>query len=178
MELLLSMQDINKSFGTNRVLQNVRFELRKGEVHALIGENGAGKSTLMKILMGIYSADSGKVRIFDKEKTFLSPSQALHAGVAMIHQELNPIMEMSVAENIFMGKEIKRGSFVDKRNQEEKAAACLRMLGVEIPPGTLMKDLNVSEMQMVEIAKALSYGARIMIMDEPTSAITDSEVEK
>lgn len=178
MELLLSMQDINKSFGTNHVLQDVRFELKKGEVHALIGENGAGKSTLMKILMGIYSADSGSVMVFGEEKSFAGPSQALKAGVAMIHQELNPIMELSIAENIFMGKEEKRGIFVDKKKQEEEASVYLKMLGMEISPGTLMKELNVSEMQMVEIAKALSYGAKIIIMDEPTSAITDSEVEK
>ena len=178
MELLLRMQNISKSFGTNQVLREVQFELRAGEVHALIGENGAGKSTLMKILMGIYSADNGRITVFGKEQTFESPSQALHAKVAMIHQELNPIMELSVAENIFMGKEERRGIFVDKKKQEEKTREYLGMLGVEIPPGTLMKELNVSEMQMVEIAKALSYGARIIIMDEPTSAITDSEVEK
>ena len=156
MELLLRMQNISKSFGTNQVLREVQFELRAGEVHALIGENGAGKSTLMKILMGIYSVDSGRITVFGKEQTFESPSQALHAKVAMIHQELNPIMELSVAENIFMGKEERRGIFVDKKKQEEKTREYLGMLGVEIPPGTLMKELNVLELQVVESANALS----------------------
>lgn len=178
MEQLLDMQNISKSFGTNRVLQNVRFDLNSGEVHALIGENGAGKSTLMKILMGIYTADSGNIKIFGKDAVFSGPSQALNAGVAMIHQELNPILDMSVAENIFMGKEKRKGVFADKKGQEKEAAKYLEMLGVHISPSKLMRTLDVSQMQMVEIAKTLSYGARIIIMDEPTSAITDSEVER
>lgn len=178
MEQLLDMQNISKSFGTNRVLQNVRFNLNSGEVHALIGENGAGKSTLMKILMGIYTADSGNIKIFGKDTVFSGPSQALNAGVAMIHQELNPILDMSVAENIFMGKEKRKGVFADKKGQEKEAAKYLEMLGVHISPSKLMRTLDVSQMQMVEIAKTLSYGARIIIMDEPTSAITDSEVER
>ena len=178
MEQLLDMQNISKSFGTNRVLQNVRFDLNSGEVHALIGENGAGKSTLMKILMGIYTADSGNIKIFGKDTVFSGPSQALNAGVAMIHQELNPILDMSVAENIFMGKEKRKGVFADKKGQEKEAAKYLEMLGVHISPSKLMRTLDVSQMQMVEIAKTLSYGARIIIMDEPTSAITDSEVER
>lgn len=178
MEQLLDMQNISKSFGTNRVLQNVRFDLNSGEVHALIGENGAGKSTLMKILMGIYTADSGNIKIFGKDTVFSGPSQALNAGVAMIHQELNPILDMSVAENIFMGKEKRKGVFADKKGQEKEAAKYLEMLGVHMSPSKLMRTLDVSQMQMVEIAKTLSYGARIIIMDEPTSAITDSEVER
>ena len=111
MEQLLDMENISKSFGTNRVLQDVCFDLNSGEVHALIGENGAGKSTLMKILMGIYTADSGSVKMFGKETAFSSPSQALNAGVAMIHQELNPILDMSIAENIFMGKEKRKTNY-------------------------------------------------------------------
>ncbi len=178
MELLLKMQDISKSFGSNKVLDRVQFELKPGEVHALIGENGAGKSTLMKILMGIYSSDGGTVNLGGEKVEFSSPAQALKAGVAMIHQELNPVLDMTIAENIFIGKEEKRGLFVDRKKQEETAARYLKMLGVELNPGTLMRELNVSEMQMVEIAKTLSYGARVIVMDEPTSAITDSEVEK
>ena len=178
MEQLLDMQNISKSFGTNRVLQNVHFDLNNGEVHALIGENGAGKSTLMKILMGIYTADSGNIKIHGRETAFSGPSQALNAGVAMIHQELNPILDMSVAENIFMGKEKRKGVFTDKKGQEKEAAKYLEMLGVHISPSKLMRTLDVSQMQMVEIAKTLSYGAKIIIMDEPTSAITDSEVER
>jgi len=172
------MQNINKSFGINHVLEDVQFDLQQGEVHALIGENGAGKSTLMKILMGIYSVDSGEIKIAGEDTVFTNPSQALQAGVAMIHQELNPILDMTVAENIFMGQEKRKGCFVDKGRQEETASEYLEMLGVDIPPSTLMRNLNVSEMQMVEIAKTLSYRAKIIIMDEPTSAISDSEVNK
>lgn len=178
MSQLLEMEDVNKSFGTNHVLRNVRFDLHSGEVHALIGENGAGKSTLMKILMGIYDADSGEVKISGEKVAFSDPSQALHMGVAMIHQELNPIPDMSIAENIFMGKEKKKGFFSDKKSQEKEASLYMEMLGLDLSPSTLMRNLDVSQMQMVEIAKTLSYGAKIIIMDEPTSAITDSEVEK
>ena len=178
MEPLLKMQNISKSFGTNRVLDHVQFDLMPGEVHALIGENGAGKSTLMKILMGIYEADEGTVEMEGKKVFFPNPSKALEAGIAMIHQELNPILDMSVSENIFTGKEIRKYGFVDKKAQEEEAAHYLQELGVTISPATLMRKLSVSEIQMVEIAKTLSWGARIIIMDEPTSAITESEVSK
>lgn len=178
MEKLLEMKNICKSFGTNRVLKNVQFDLFAGEVHALIGENGAGKSTLMKILMGMYKKDSGSLSVMGSDEAYANPDQALKAGVAMIHQELNPIPDMSVAENIFLGKEKRKWIFVDKKEQEKEAEKYLDMLGVELDPSALMRDLSVSEMQMVEIAKALSYGARIIIMDEPTSAITEAEVEK
>lgn len=178
MEPLLRMNGIHKSFGNNKVLDNVQFDLGSGEVHALIGENGAGKSTLMKILMGIYEADEGNIEIEGKTVRFTSPSQALEAGIAMIHQELNPILDMSIAENIFTGKEIKRHGFVDKEAQEKEAAKYLEVLGIQISPSTRMRKLSVSEIQMVEIAKTLSWGAKIIIMDEPTSAITESEVEK
>ncbi len=175
---LLKMQNISKTFGTNKVLDHVQFDLMSGEVHALIGENGAGKSTLMKILMGIYEADEGTVEMEGKKVFFPNPSKALEAGIAMIHQELNPILDMSVAENIFTGKEIRKHGFVDKKAQEEEATHYLEELGVTISPATLMRKLSVSEIQMVEIAKTLSWGARIIIMDEPTSAITESEVGK
>ena len=178
MEKLLEMKNICKSFGTNRVLKNVQFDLFNGEVHALIGENGAGKSTLMKILMGMYKKDSGSLSVMGSDEAYANPDQALKAGVAMIHQELNPIPDMSVAENIFLGKEKRKWIFVDKKEQEKEAKKYLDMLGVELDPSVLMRELSVSEMQMVEIAKALSYGAKIIIMDEPTSAITESEVEK
>ena len=178
MEKLLTMQHISKSFTHNKVLDDVYFDLYGGEVHALIGENGAGKSTLMKILMGVYQADEGTVEVQGKLREFRHPSQALEAGIAMIHQELNPIPEMSVAENIFVGRELRRMGFVDRRSQEEKAKEYLNQLGVDIDPSSLMRDLSVSEVQMVEIAKTISYGARIVIMDEPTSAITETEVRK
>ena len=178
MEKLLEMKEICKSFGTNNVLKNVQFDLFAGEVHALIGENGAGKSTLMKILMGMYKKDSGSLSVLGSDEAYTNPDQALKAGVAMIHQELNPIPDMSVAENIFLGKEKRKWIFTSKKEQEKESKRYLDMLGIDLEPSVLMRELSVSEMQMVEIAKALSYGARIIIMDEPTSAITEAEVEK
>lgn len=178
MEKLLQMQHISKSFAQNKVLDDVQFNLYSGEVHALIGENGAGKSTLMKILMGVYQADTGTIEVQGRACDFRRPSQALEAGIAMIHQELNPIPDMSVAENIFVGRELHRMGFVDWRSQRELARSHLDQLGVNIKPTTLMRELSVSEIQMVEIAKTISYGAKIIIMDEPTSAITESEVRK
>ena len=178
MEKLLEMKEICKSFGTNNVLKNVQFDLFAGEVHALIGENGAGKSTLMKILMGMYKKDSGSLSVLGSDEAYTNPDQALKAGVAMIHQELNPIPDMSVAENIFLGKEKRKWIFTSKKEQGKESKRYLDMLGIDLEPSVLMRELSVSEMQMVEIAKALSYGARIIIMDEPTSAITEAEVEK
>lgn len=178
MEKLLEMKEICKSFGTNNVLKNVQFDLFAGEVHALIGENGAGKSTLMKILMGMYKKDSGSLSVLGSDEAYTNPDQALKAGVAMIHQELNPIPDMSVAENIFLGKEKRKWIFTSEKEQEKESKRYLDMLGIDLEPSVLMRELSVSEMQMVEIAKALSYGARIIIMDEPTSAITEAEVEK
>ena len=178
MEKLLEMKEICKSFGTNNVLKNVQFDLFAGEVHALIGENGAGKSTLMKILMGMYKKDSGSLSVLGSDEAYTNPDQALKAGVAMIHQELNPIPDMSVAENIFLGKEKRKWIFTSKKEQEKESKRYLDMLGIDLEPSVLMRELSVSEMQMVEIAKALSYGARIIIMDEPTSAISEKEAEK
>ena len=164
MEKLLEMKEICKSFGTNNVLKNVQFDLFAGEVHALIGENGAGKSTLMKILMGMYKKDSGSLSVLGSDEAYTNPDQALKAGVAMIHQELNPIPDMSVAENIFLGKEKRKWIFTSKKEQEKESKRYLDMLGIDLEPSVLMRELSVSEMQMVEIAKALSYGARIIIM--------------
>ena len=178
MEKLLEMKEICKSFGTNNVLKNVQFDLFAGEVHALIGENGAGKSTLMKILMGMYKKDSGSLSVLGSDEAYTHPDQALKAGVAMIHQDLNPSPDMSVAENIFLGKEKRKWIFTSKKEHEKESKRYLDMLGIDLEPSVLMRELSVSEMQMVEIAKALSYGARIIIMDEPTSAITEAEVEK
>ena len=181
MEKLLEMKEICKSFGTNNVLKNVQFDLFAGEVHALIGENGAGKSTLMKILMGMYKKDSGSLSVLGSDEAYTNPDQALKAGVAMIHQELNPIPDMSVAENIFLGKEKRKWIFTSKKEQEKESKRYLDMLGIDLEPSVLMRELSVSEMQMVEIAKALSYGARIIIMDEPTSAldpISTSRIEE
>ena len=177
MEKLLEMKEICKSFGTNNVLKNVQFDLFAGEVHALIGENGAGKSTLMKILMGMYKKDSGSLSVLGSDEAYTNPDQALKAGVAMIHQELNPIPDMSVAENIFLGKEKRKWIFTSKKEQEKESKRYLDMLGIDLEPSVLMRELSVSEMQMVEIAKAVSYNAKVIVFDEPTSSLTEEEVE-
>ena len=174
----LTMKNISKSFSSVQVLHNMNFDVNEGEIHALIGENGAGKSTLMKILMGVYSCDSGEIFINGKDVHFHSPKDSFDAGISMIHQELMPILDMTVAENIFVGKEIHRFGLVDKKAQNRRAQEMLESLGMDIAPTRLMRSLSISEMQMVEIAKNISFGAKLVIMDEPTSAITESEVEK
>jgi ABC-type sugar transport system ATPase subunit len=178
METILEMRGISKSFSGVKVLDAVDFDIRRGEVHALIGENGAGKSTLMKILMGVIGADAGTIHIDGEEVHIHSPSRAFSLGLAMIHQELIPVLDMTVAENIFLGREIKWFGLVSKKKQEKEAGAILASLGLSISPKKLMRELSVSEMQMVEIAKTISRGARIIIMDEPTSAITETEIKK
>ncbi len=175
---LLEMRGIDKSFGPNQVLSDVGFDLHAGEVHALIGENGAGKSTLMKILMGDHHPDAGQIEVDGRIRKFASPHDALAAGIAMIHQELNPVRDMSIAENIFLGRELRRFGMVNLGEEERQAARILEAFGIRIHPSTLLRDLTISEQQMIEIAKNVSYGARIIIMDEPTSAITDNEVAK
>ena len=178
MDTVLKMTRIRKSFAGIEVLHGVDLELYTGEVLALIGENGAGKSTLMKVLMGIEQADSGSVTFLETEVEFNGPAQALKAGIAMIHQELYPIPNMTIAENLLLGREISRFGFVNAGKQERETTKWLDMMGLDISPHTKMKDLSISEMQIVEIAKALSYGSKVLIFDEPTSAITTSEVQR
>ncbi len=179
-EYLLSMQHISKSFGPVKVLNDVEFNVKPGEVHVLIGENGAGKSTLMKILIGLYEADQGEI-YFKGE--LLKPEKMrnrLDHGIAMIHQELNPELDMTVAENVFMGREMcGKGGFVKDKVMKEKTRELLDMMGGEgIRPSMKMRELSVAQMQMIEIVKAVSQNADLIIMDEPTSAITQEEVEK
>ncbi|MEG2383085.1 MAG: sugar ABC transporter ATP-binding protein, partial [Oscillospiraceae bacterium] len=145
---------------------------------ALIGENGAGKSTLMKILVGDYSADRGTIFLSGQEASITSPSKAKSLGIAMIHQELSPVLDMTVAENIFIGREISKLGCIGNKEQERQASEFLNKLGLGVSPRKKMRDLSVSEIQMVEIAKTISSGAQIIIMDEPTSAITNVEAEK
>ncbi len=177
-ETIVSMQGICKSFPGVRALDNVQFELRSGEVMALLGENGAGKSTLMKILSGVYTRDSGTMEIFGKEYGDLNTKQAQALGVAIIHQELNMCPHLSVAENMFLGREKKKGFMVDKRAMEEEAQRVLSDLKIDISPKEIVGNLPVSKQQMVEIAKALSINAKILIMDEPTSALTAKEIDE
>lgn len=176
-EVIVSMKGICKNFPGVKALDNVDFELRSGEVMALLGENGAGKSTLMKILSGVYTRDDGSVEIFGKEYGDMTPKQAQQAGVAIIHQELNMCRHLSVTENIFLGREVKGKVSLDNRRMEKEAKKILDDLKIDILPSQIVGDLPVSKQQMVEIAKALSVNAKILIMDEPTSALTAKEIE-
>lgn len=176
-EIIVSMENICKSFPGVKALDHVSFELRSGEVMALLGENGAGKSTLMKVLSGVYTRDEGSLKIFGKEYGDLTPKQAQEAGVAIIHQELNMCRHLSVAENMFLGREINRGLSLDNTRMEAEARRILDDLKIDIDPKQTVGDLPVSKQQMVEIAKALSINAKILIMDEPTSSLTAREIE-
>ena len=177
-ETIVSMRGICKSFPGVKALDNVHFELRSGEVMALLGENGAGKSTLMKILSGVYTRGSGSVEIFGKEYGDLTPKQAQALGVAIIHQELNMCPHLSVTENMFLGRERYKGPVLDRRGMEAEAKRILDDLCIDISPNETVGNLPVSKQQMVEIAKALSINARVLIMDEPTSALTAKEIDE
>lgn len=176
-EVIVSMNDISKNFPGVKALDKVHFELCSGEVMALLGENGAGKSTLMKILSGVYTRDGGTMEIFGKSYDDLTPKQAQEAGVAIIHQELNMCKHLSVAENMFLGREMVGKGILDNRKMRQEAKHILNELKIDIDPDQTVGDLPVSKQQMVEIAKALSIHAKILIMDEPTSALTAREIE-
>lgn len=174
----MEVKDLSKAFPGVRALSGVNFQIYGGEVHALMGENGAGKSTLMRIVAGLDRADSGKILLSGVEVEFRDPHSALKHGVAMIHQELLPFPDLSVAENVFIGCEPVRGlGWVDRVTMERKAAELLGTLGLQVEAGRRMRDLSVAGMQTVEIARALVQQARVVIMDEPTSAVSDREVE-
>jgi len=176
--LLIQAKDISKSFPGVRALAGVRFELMAGEVHALVGENGAGKSTLMKILAGIYRKDSGEIRYDGASVDFAGPREAQHAGIGIIHQELQLMNHLSVAQNIFIGREPKRalGLLLDDDRLNRDAAALLAHLNLKIDPRVVVGGLTVAKQQMVEITKALSFNSRVLIMDEPTAALNNAEI--
>jgi ribose transport system ATP-binding protein len=174
-EAVLSLEDVSKEFPGVKALDKVRFSLRRGEVHAVCGENGAGKSTLMRIISGLYKPDSGRIVYKGQEVCFASPQDAERAGIAMIHQELNLVPHLNVAENIYLAREPRRGPFVDRKRLRKEAQRCLDRLGVDISPDAPVGGLPVAQRQMVEIAKALSIEAEVLIMDEPTSSLTESE---
>ncbi len=176
-ERLLRMTGISKAFPGVQALDDVRLDVEAGTVHALMGENGAGKSTLMKVLAGIYHADAGTITLGGTEVRIPDSSTALRLGIAMIHQELSPVPMMTVAENIYLGREpVNRFRLVDKRLMTANAQAVFDRWQIDINPRRVMKSLSVAQTQMVEIAKAISTDARLIIMDEPTSAITEREV--
>lgn len=178
-ETFLQMSHITKRFPGVLALSNVDFSLRRGEVHALLGENGAGKSTLMKILSGVYQPDEGNIVFEDQPVSFSSPLSAQQAGITIIHQEFNLFPELTVEENIFIGREFCKNNRwrLDEKQQRQAATEILQKLNLNISPDTLVADLTVAQQQMVEIAKAISVNAKILIMDEPTAALTETEIE-
>lgn len=174
----IEMRGIDKSFGGNAVLKSAGFLLDNGEIHALMGENGAGKSTLMKILTGVYTRDAGTVIVDGQEVCYKNPQEAERAGIVFIHQELNVLFDLTVEENMFLGKEIKsRFGVCDKKAMRAEVKKILDKLGVAIDPAQRMSELSVGQQQMIEIAKALMVDAKVIIMDEPTAALTQSETE-
>lgn len=177
-DVVVSMNNIQKSFPGVHALDNAQIELKKGEVHGLVGENGAGKSTLMKVLTGIHKKDSGTIRVKGREVSYASPGEALADGISMIHQELNLMPHLTVADNIFIGREPNKGFVLDKKKTIEMTRDLLRSLNLDIDPNTQINRLTVAKQQMIEIAKALSFNSDILIMDEPTAALTSSEIDE
>ncbi len=175
----LEMRGIYKAFGANVVLKNVRFSLKGGEICALLGENGAGKSTLMNVLGGVFPADSGEVLLDDKPVVFHTPAESLGAGIAFIHQELNLINDLAVYENMFIGRELKRkNGLLDAERMCRETQAVFDRMGLAMDPKIMVRDLDASYKQIVEISRALMMNASIIIMDEPTSSLTGPEIER
>jgi methyl-galactoside transport system ATP-binding protein len=174
---VLEMTDIEKQFPGVKALDHAMLKLRPGTVHALMGENGAGKSTLMKCLFGIYKADGGKILIDGKETNFSGPKNALDNGVAMVHQELNQVLKRSVMENIWLGRFPKKLGLISHKQMYDETKKVFDELDIPVNPKTIIGKLSVSQRQMVEIAKAVSYNAKILVLDEPTSSLTQEEVE-
>ena len=174
---LLEMKDICKQFPGVKALDNAQLKLRPGTVHALMGENGAGKSTLMKCLFGIYKKDAGTILMEGKEINFANPRNALDNGVAMVHQELNQVLRRNVMENVWLGRFPMRGPLVDGKRMYNETKKVFESLNIDVDPRKIIGDLSVSQRQMVEIAKAVSYNAKIVVLDEPTSSLTENEVE-
>ncbi len=178
MSELLRLEGIRKSFSGVEVLHGVDLELHSGEVIALVGENGAGKSTLVKTIMGLQKPDAGKIFLDNQEVVLNGPADAMQHGVAMIHQELTPILDMTVSENMFLGREVSKFGLTNMREQNRRTKEWFDKLKVQVDPTSKMRTLRIAQMQEVEIAKAISYDSRILIMDEPTSAITNRDAEK
>ncbi len=175
-EYILEMTDIVKDFPGVRALKGVELKLRPGSVHALMGENGAGKSTLMKCLTGIYHRTSGKIVFKGQEIDYKTPLEALQNGISMIHQELSPVLERPVSENVWLGREPYKGFRVDHKKMREDTIELFRDMELDIDPDEKMGNLTVAQMQMVEICKAVSYNPDVMVLDEPTSSLTEGEV--
>ena len=177
-EVILTMEGIDKSFPGVHALDHVNLEVRRGEVHALMGENGAGKSTLMKVLTGIYTKDSGTITYEGKEVEFHGPKEAQEAGIVIVHQELNMMNHLTVAQNIFIGREFMKGGIIDDAKMNEESKKLFEQLGIKIDPTEKMGNLTVGKQQMCEIAKAISHKAKVIIFDEPSAALTEAEIEE
>ena len=177
-EVILTMKDIDKSFPGVHALDHVNLEVRKGEVHALMGENGAGKSTLMKVLTGIYKKDSGTITYEGKDVEFANTREAQDAGVVIVHQELNMLGHLTVAQNIFIGREFKKGIRIDDKKMNDEARKLFERMNIDIDPKETMSRLTVGKQQMCEIAKAISHEAKVIIFDEPSAALTETEIEE
>ena len=177
-KFLLEMKNINKEFPSVKALAGVTLRVRPGSVHALMGENGAGKSTLMKCLFGIYAADSGEIILDGKKVNFKTPKEALDGGVAMVHQELNQAQKRSVNDNIWLGRYPTALGFITlEKKMQKETKKIFEKLHIDVDPSTVMSEMSVSERQMVEIAKAVSYDAKVIVLDEPTSSLNEQEVE-
>ncbi len=177
-EVILQMKEIDKSFPGVHALDHVNLDVKKGEVHALMGENGAGKSTLMKVLTGIYSKDGGSIIYEGKEVEFSNPREAQSAGIVIVHQELNMMGHLTVAQNIFIGREIMNGSIIDDAKMNAEAKKLFDKLHIDIDPTETMSRLTVGKQQMCEIAKAISHDAKVIVFDEPSAALTEAEIDE
>ena len=176
-ENILEMKHICKSFFGNQVLNDISFELKRGEAHVLLGENGAGKSTLIKILSGAYACDSGEIILDDQEMGGMTPVKSIQAGISVIYQELNMVPDMTIYENVFIGKEFSKGVVFDRKRQIEETKKYLDIIGLNVDPRVPVRELSIAQQQMVEIAKAISNNAKVLVLDEPTASITSKEVE-
>ena len=177
-DIVLSIRGMCKSFGRNRVLDHINLDLKRGSVMGLMGENGAGKSTMMKCLFGTYQQDEGRIYFDGKEINFSGPKDALENGIAMVHQELNQCLERNVMDNLFLGRYPTSAGIVDEGIMKKKAADLFRKLGLTVNLTQPMRNMSVSQRQMCEIAKAISYNAKVIVLDEPTSSLTVKEVDK
>jgi methyl-galactoside transport system ATP-binding protein len=177
-DVILRLENLSKTFGKNRVLSGISLEVKRGHVLGLMGENGAGKSTMMKCLFGIYSRDEGEIYLDGKLVSFSGPKEALEHGVAMVHQELNQCIDRSVADNMFLGRFPTKFGMIDEAKMKLECNKLFRSLGMNVNPSTIMRTMSVSQRQMVEIAKAVSYNAKVIVLDEPTSSLSEREVKK
>ena len=178
-EYILSINGMSKSFGRNKVLKHISLNVKPGSIMGLMGENGAGKSTMMKCLFGTYQKDEGTIILDGKEVNFSGPKEALENGVAMVHQELNQCLERSVVDNLFLGRYPKNSmGVVDEGRMKKEASDLFRKLGITVNMTQPMKKMSVSQRQMCEIARAISYNSKVIVLDEPTSSLMTQEVNK